>query len=164
MLSPLIALVEDNPLAQELVAELLAEEGYRVLPLARAAGAQDVIRRRRPRAVILDLWLETPAAGWELLTALRAGPATRGTPIIVCSAGGSLLRERAACLPALCCAVLPKLFELDVLLAALGRALSTGPGIRACSRAYSQVGARAGTVATRTGEGASDEAGLGPRA
>ena len=62
----------------------------------RAAGALAVIRQVQPAVAIIDLHLESPAAGLEVVRALRADAATRELPLIVWSTDLDVERQVAA--------------------------------------------------------------------
>jgi len=101
----------------------LEAEGYQVQPSADAFGD---IRHARADLVILDLFLHGEAAGWQQLDVLTLDPATRGIPVIVCSAAIASLGEARAKLAMLDVAVLEKPFDLEQLSAAVAAALASG--------------------------------------
>jgi DNA-binding response OmpR family regulator len=77
--------------------------------------------------VILDIWMETPEAGWQLLELLRLDPATATLPVLVCSADVVFLRAKEAQLLAEGYGVLVKPFGLDALLARVAALLPPPP-------------------------------------
>ncbi len=119
--------VEDDPVTAVMIEELLRDAGYAVEVLRSAIGVQGAIKRLRPCALLLDLGLPY-RSGAALLAELKADPATARIPVIVCSADGRFLREKAAALGDLDCDVLEKPFDLDMLLAKVAAALATGRG------------------------------------
>jgi CheY-like chemotaxis protein len=101
----------------------LEAEGYLVQASADAFGD---IRHPRADLVILDLFLHGDAAGWQQLDVLTLDPATRGIPVIVCSAAIASLGEARTKLAMLDVAVLEKPFDLEQLSAAVAAALTSG--------------------------------------
>ena len=62
-------------------------------------------------------------AGWQLLEYYKLEPALTKTPIVVCSADIQALRDRSTHLQTKGCAILPKPFDLNDLLALLDKIL-----------------------------------------
>jgi DNA-binding response OmpR family regulator len=122
-----IIVIEDDPTLLSLLRDALTDEGYAVLLWAQAVGAYEFIRDRQPALVILDLRLERPESGWELLTLLRMSPHTAALPILVCSADSATLQARADELQALQVAVLAKPFTIDALLTVIQRLIQDRP-------------------------------------
>jgi signal transduction histidine kinase/FixJ family two-component response regulator len=79
-----IVLADDNADMRDYVARLLRER-WEVEAVADGAAALDAIRARRPDLVLTDVMMPN-LDGFGLLSALRADPATRGTPVIMLSA------------------------------------------------------------------------------
>jgi CheY-like chemotaxis protein len=80
-----ILIVEDEEPIAKLLAELLADEGYRVLHAGDGEQALIVVGRERPDLVLTDLMM--PAmSGVELYQRLRADPRTRDIPVVIMSA------------------------------------------------------------------------------
>jgi len=77
--------------------------------------------------VILDLYLHGENAGWEQLEILTLDPATRGIPVIICSAAIASLADHREKLARLDVAVLEKPFDLEQLSAAVESALAFAP-------------------------------------
>ncbi len=123
----LIAIVNDNTDFLDLMYELLEGEGYRAKTYKVAQDAYHQLKEDQPGLIIVDIRMETPEAGWQLIELLRLNPATRPTPIIVCSADAQALREKAAHLRERDCDVLQKPFDLDDLLAKVATALALPP-------------------------------------
>ena len=120
-----IAVVNNDTAFLELMGELLGGEGYRTLICKEGDKAYALVKERQPDLVVLDVRLDHPESGWTILELLRLDPATARIPVIVCSADGRFLREKAASLSDLDCDVLEKPFDLDMLLAKVGAALAT---------------------------------------
>ena len=110
-----VVVVEDNPDLAALLTAELTDAGYAVAATESAVGAAALVRRLRPRAVILDLALPY-RSGASLLEELKGDPRTAPVPVVVVSAYTEQLPPDQAALAA---AVIPKPFALDALLAAL---------------------------------------------
>ena len=110
-----VVVVEDNPDLAALLTDELADAGYAVTATETAIGAAALVRRVRPRAVVLDLALPDRSGG-SLLEELKAHPATARVPVVVVSAYTEQLSRQQARLAA---AVIPKPFALDALLSTL---------------------------------------------
>jgi CheY-like chemotaxis protein len=92
--STCIAVIDDDAACRELLHDLLSEEGYAVHLFADSATAARCLRDVAPAAIILDMRLENPTAGWEVLADLRLDPVLHATPVLVCSADLSTLQQR----------------------------------------------------------------------
>ena len=118
-MSTCIAVIDDDPACRELLHDLLSEEGYVVHLFPDSATAVRCLRDLAPAAIILDLRLENPTAGWDVLADLQHDPVLHATPILVCSADQIALRERAGELGRQGCTILAKPFDVDELLVLL---------------------------------------------
>ena len=67
---PTILVVDDQQCIRELVAEELADEGYRIDTVGDALGAKRYLRSFQPDLVLLDLFLGEPD-GWEVLRDIK---------------------------------------------------------------------------------------------
>ena len=94
--TPRIVAIEPHPLVRQGLATLLADTGYDLVVHPRAAGALSVIRQVQPVVALIELHLEVPSAGLEVVRALRADPATRELPLIVWSSDLDVERHVAA--------------------------------------------------------------------
>jgi len=113
---PKIAVCDDELSFVKLMDELLTEEGYDIIRCLDGVSAFDTIRQEMPELVILDIQFQTPDAGFLILDLLRLDPTTSHVPVIVCSAATEVLQANAERLSAQNCDILPKPFNLDVLL------------------------------------------------
>ena len=77
--------------------------------------------------MILDLFLHGETVGWEQLDILTMDPATRGLPVIICSAAIASLAAHRDKLTRLDVTVLEKPFDLEQLSAAVESALASAP-------------------------------------
>src|SRR5918997_5713374 len=118
-----IAVVNNDTAFLELMSELLDGEGYRTLICKEGDKAYTLVKERQPDLVVLDVRLDHPESGWTILELLRLDPATARIPVIVCSADGRFLREKAPSLRELDCDTLEKPFDLEMLLGKVAAAL-----------------------------------------
>src|SRR5579875_3597780 len=86
--NPRVLVVEDEDDIRTLVRYNLEQESFRVDEARDGAEAYDLIRRRAPDAVVLDLMLPG-MPGLELCQKLRADSATRAMPILMLTAKGA---------------------------------------------------------------------------
>jgi two-component system, OmpR family, response regulator len=124
---PLILAIEDDAAIRGVYAELLTEEGFRVVTWGAVSddGPAEVASLA-PDLVVLDLVIAQQPAGWDLLVALHNDPETGSIPVLVVTASGVLVRDRAADLEAWGCGVLMKPFDVDELVAAVRACLEPG--------------------------------------
>src|SRR3954468_8197560 len=113
---PRVVVIDDDPAFFTLMDDILGDAGYRASGWPASRGALDRLRRLHPAVVILDLWLEDPAAGWRLLAAIDADPGLRHLPGLFCPGDHPALRARAATLARAGRRTLSKPFDLDDLL------------------------------------------------
>ena len=83
---PQIFVVDDDEDVRDLMLALLSIYGYEVHTWHGAHGAQARIRHALPALVIVDLWMEHPAAGLDVVRDVRADPVTAAIPVILYSA------------------------------------------------------------------------------
>lgn len=122
-----IALINDDTTYLELMHDLLAtEEGYEVLICKENDNAYEFVKEQRPDLVLLDIRMGGQEAGWTILELLTLDPATRPIPVIVCSAAIENLRAHEPLLQKFGLDVLPKPFDLEVLLEKVQSALEKG--------------------------------------
>ena len=126
MVDQVIVLVEDDEDTREFMELFLANAGYRVHIWPSRHGALALIREVQPHIVIMDLQMDEPTDGWQLLEELRADPMTASIPAILYSADEHFLRSRREALDLLRCEFLIKPFALDHLLDRIRR-LVDGP-------------------------------------
>jgi DNA-binding response OmpR family regulator len=114
-----IAVIDDDPAFLELVHDLLEEEGY--TPATFQAGMADIsgVRDFRPDAIVLDLRMDAPHTGSEMLAAFQQDAVLSATPIIISSADTRQLQDNAASWESRGYRTLQKPFDLDTLLSLL---------------------------------------------
>jgi len=81
---PLVIVVEDDPVAAELLARQIERVGFRVEVARTGAEAVTMAKERKPVAITLDILLPD-MDGWEVLTLLKRDPLTSDIPVIVVS-------------------------------------------------------------------------------
>ncbi len=113
---PLVALVEDDPLAADLLTLHLRGAGIDVVSARDGASGVGLVRRLSPDAVVLDIRLPG-MDGWEVLSRLSADPVTAATPVVVVS----VVDERPRGLASGAAAYLVKPVSRDDLIDALAR-------------------------------------------
>jgi DNA-binding response OmpR family regulator len=116
-----VLLVEDDAGVQHLLRDLLESEGYRVLSSAFPLDPIDV-SQLRPALVVLDLWFDGLASGWDWLESMRVTPGARDIPVLICTADASVVTAQTHRLSDLGANVLLKPFDLDDLLARVAAA------------------------------------------
>ncbi|QRO02165.1 response regulator [Archangium violaceum] len=114
-----LLVVDDEVGITDALTDLLGDEGYLVLVAHNGKDGLKRIAEKRPDLLLLDYMMPV-MDGRELLLALQADPAYQGLPVILMSAmpRSSIPPD---CKPA---AFLRKPFELDQLLAEVGRLLA----------------------------------------
>jgi circadian clock protein KaiC len=118
---PHILIVDDEFGLAELVAEVLAAQGYRTSIAINGALGLELLRERRPDLVLVDLMMPV-LSGVEMLGQIRADPAIAETPVVLMTA----VPEAVPDPPAGYAAVLQKPFTpeqlFDVVAASVGGA------------------------------------------
>jgi DNA-binding response OmpR family regulator len=118
-----IAVINDDPAIVDMLKEFLQDVGYETIECFAGDGSYELIRQEKPALVIIDLQMEHPEAGLHVLQKLRADPTTVNIPVIICSADGRTLHEKAAEIQAHQADILEKPFHLDSLLAKINMLL-----------------------------------------
>lgn len=82
-----ILVVEDDPSIQEMLVELLTDEGYVVLMAASGTAGLVLLREQAAliRLVVLDLMMPG-LNGWEVSAQIQTDPVLRHIPILIVSA------------------------------------------------------------------------------
>jgi signal transduction histidine kinase len=117
----MVLVVEDDPGSADLMEAYLTGTDYDVVVARDGSAGLDLVRRRRPDAVLLDIQLPG-LVGWEVMGAMRADPVTAAIPVVVVS----VMDERARGLESGAVEYLVKPVSRDEVLAALGAALTSG--------------------------------------
>jgi len=114
-----ILVVEDNQLNRELLCDWLEVEGYEVWCAADLKASYEVIAKRIPDAVLLDIHLGAED-GLDLVAWMRQKPGTREIPVIAVTAH-ALVSEQEQILQAGCRACLSKPIDFRLLREELNR-------------------------------------------
>jgi CheY-like chemotaxis protein len=80
----LVLVIDDDPVARDLVRRLLEAEGFSVLEAADGPSGLALARSHRPAAITLDVLMPS-MDGWSVLTALKAEPDLAEIPVIMVS-------------------------------------------------------------------------------
>lgn len=116
-MQPVIVVVDNDEAFRDLLTDVLSDEGYRVVTATTGADALETLRRERPVLVILDLRMETPDSGIQMIRAVRSNPLTATLPLLICSADVAAMALHAPFLREQHVPALNKPFDLDRLLA-----------------------------------------------
>ena len=126
-----IVVVEDDPMSQRLMADLLEATGYQVAVFADAESGVAAMRAAPPDLVLMDIRLPG-MDGFAALTALRADAATRDVPIIAVTAS-VMLGEREKIMQAGFTGYHPKPIQITQLLKEIEETLNnSSPGVGPC--------------------------------
>ena len=90
-----VLVVEDDPATCQLIAELLVDEGYRVLQTGSGAVGLRLAKQYHPEAVVLDMML-SEVSGLDVLRELKHTPPTRDIRVVAISGNSRLLEHEAA--------------------------------------------------------------------
>src|SRR5262245_55291775 len=95
-----ILVCDDDPALRTVFREVLTDEGYRVTVQASVSPDLDEVIRLAPDLIVLDLIFNGHASGYEFLHQMKANPATKSIPVLVCTAAAGLTDEIQAQLTA----------------------------------------------------------------
>ena len=116
-----IAVFDDDPAFLDLIRDVLAAAGYRIVTETTVNETLAVVLRERAALVILDFWMAGRGDGLAALRLIRDHPETAATPVIICSGDRTALHDYADDWRALGCETLEKPFDLDDLLRHVAR-------------------------------------------
>jgi len=119
----LLLAIEDNPAAVKLLQRYLARQDYQVVEASNGEDALQLAQELEPDVITLDVMMPRQD-GWEILEALKSGPATKGIPVLICS----VLDEPQVALALGASAYLKKPFSQAQLLDVLSRLGLKAPG------------------------------------
>jgi CheY-like chemotaxis protein len=119
----LIVIADDNKALATLLYPILEEEGYHVFACHSGAAAYQMIAQLHPDLAILDMQMERPLSGLEVLQRLRNDTALSSIPVIIYTADTHSLQRVYHKLAAHNCYLLEKPFDLNVLLDMIERAI-----------------------------------------
>jgi len=81
----IVMIVEDEPDAAELFAEMMRLNGYRVIKSYSSLPALGLIKQEKPDLILLDIMLPE-ISGLEILRSMRSNPDLALIPVVVVSA------------------------------------------------------------------------------
>jgi signal transduction histidine kinase/CheY-like chemotaxis protein len=81
---PLILVVDDDPLALQLVQDYLSQDRYQIVGTTSPAQALELARKLNPSVIITDIMMPG-ISGWEVLRELKADKETAHIPVIILS-------------------------------------------------------------------------------
>jgi PAS domain S-box-containing protein len=81
-IQPMALVIEDHPPTHKLLADWLGEAGFVTASAFDGAAGLEQARKLRPQLIVLDIQLPK-LDGWQVLTELKADPATRAIPVVV---------------------------------------------------------------------------------
>jgi CheY-like chemotaxis protein len=109
---PRIAVVDDDTTMLELMAEIVGEHDWDILPVQDTHTINDVARHEQPDAVIFDFCPGMLSTRWELLHRLKTEPATASIPVIIWLSDPRQFADQHEWLAAQNIPILSKPFEL----------------------------------------------------
>lgn len=121
-----ILVVNDTQEILDMFRELLqVEAGYEVVLYSYAIMDMREVLRIQPDLILLDYIFGDERLGWQMLQKLRMNRATATIPIVVCTAATREVHEIEGYLQAQGIRVVPKPFNIDMLLETVTLALQT---------------------------------------
>ncbi|MHB0995082.1 MAG: response regulator [Elusimicrobiales bacterium] len=85
MTHPDIMIVDDDLLVREISSSLLADAGYRVVTVEDSFEAVALIRKNKPKLVIVDIMMPG-VTGMDICKSIKTDPELRHIKVVVCSA------------------------------------------------------------------------------
>jgi CheY-like chemotaxis protein len=79
-----VLVIDDDPIARELIERLLNKEGFHVQPAASGQDGLRLAKELRPNVITLDVMMPT-MDGWEVLRALKCEPDLASIPVVMLS-------------------------------------------------------------------------------
>lgn len=126
---PRVVVCDDAPQIRDLLRDIFEDAGYEVRAFA-APPDLNHLAALRPDAVVLDLLYDGSAeTGWALLHQVRGDPAFATLPLVLCTGSAEAVRDDGAAetLRRLDVRVIPKPFDIDIMLTVLAAALGGRP-------------------------------------
>lgn len=118
-----VVAVDDAPEIRQLLADLLQSDGYRVTTLA-ALPEPPELTRLGPDLIMVDLLYHGERSGLDFIAGLRADPAFRALPMVVCTGASDVARQFEAALARFDVGVVFKPFDIETLLSEIARRLT----------------------------------------
>jgi two-component system NtrC family response regulator len=114
-----IVVVNDDSDYLTMIKDVLEDEGYAHVCCGTGKGAIELIKCTQPDVILLDVHVGIEAEIWRALDYIRLDPATKDTPVLICTTDPRLPEAKAAWLKRQHCTVLQKPFTIEDLLAML---------------------------------------------
>ena len=118
-MNQLVLVVEDDATMQRMALKVLRSRGFTCELARNGREAVEMARRLQPGLILMDLSLPE-MNGWEATKALKADPVTAGSPVVAITAH-AMVGDRETALAAGCAECLTKPYELEDLIALVGR-------------------------------------------
>jgi DNA-binding response OmpR family regulator len=138
-----IMVINDTEEILESFRDLLEGEGYEVFLYAFAPKELEEVRRVQPELVILDLIFGQEKTGFQLLQKLKMHRDTATIPVVLCTAAIREVRDIEGYLKAQNVGLVPKPFDIDMLLDTVKQALVSSHNIVPPGDAETEDGKRA---------------------
>ena len=126
---PLVLVVEDEEAIRQVICDVLEDRGYGVLPACNGADALRILDTARPDVMVLDLLMPV-MHGWDFMESYAQRTGGDLVPIVVLSVNPALPRsfDRFGVRH-----VIPKPFDVDLLVQSIDEAASSAPAMLAPS-------------------------------
>jgi CheY-like chemotaxis protein len=122
-----VMVINDTEEILELFRDIIeGEAGHEMVATTYKPHLMDEIEHARPDLIVCDYMFGGEAMGWQLVQKLRMNRETELIPIIICSGAVAQLRELEGVLAEKNIGILLKPFDVDDLLALMGRKLEEG--------------------------------------
>ena len=118
-MSQLILVVEDDATMQKMALKILRSRGFNAELARNGREAVAMAAKLNPGLILMDLSLPE-MNGWEATRALKANPALARIPVVAITAH-AMVGDRETALAAGCAECLTKPYELEDLIALVGR-------------------------------------------
>ena len=122
--APRVLVINDDQETLTLFEEILSEAGYAPVLYSSAIHDLTEIEALGPDLIIIDYLIRREESGWQMLQKIKMRRATANIPVIVCTAATKLLLETSGYLLSKRVFALPKPFDIEELMEAIGRALA----------------------------------------
>ncbi len=117
-----VAVIDDDTNIRDLLHDVLADEGDEALCLSGSEGLENLCAFN-PDIIVLDLRLDHPDGGRQLLAGIRCDTILSGKPVIICSADRGQMQDSTDDFHRQGCLMLDKPFDLDTFLHLIDQAM-----------------------------------------
>lgn len=118
-----IMIIDGDATVSELLAGVLADEGYHVLRWESGINDATFLHTYTPQLILLDTWVRQRDDGITLLRQVWNDPALANMRVLVCMSDLNVAQRYAPLFEAHGCIIVPKPFDLDQVLAAVEQAV-----------------------------------------